>query len=136
MGTDLEYRLQVAERQSQEAQLRLDREKARRADEAPKVRKEKENFAKEHDNTLAYTVSKQFIRNQLKAPSSADFPGAATDAVSVAKTGDAKYLVSAYVDAKTHWEQSCARDGSARLNTLEATTGEQHPVDAGLWSKP
>ena len=52
MGTDPEYRLQVAERESQDAQLMVSLEKARKADEeAQKGKKEKENSAKEHDTT-------------------------------------------------------------------------------------
>jgi len=60
----------------------------------------KAQFAREHDSLSAYSMAQVFIKKQLKAPASADFPSMADEQVKVSKVGEAKYLVSAYVDAQ------------------------------------
>lgn len=46
----------------------------------------------------AYVMSQQFVENQLKAPSTAKFPGFQDGFVK--EMGDNKYKISAYVDAE------------------------------------
>jgi len=48
----------------------------------------------------AYWMSKQFVENNLKSPSTADFPSYNDPKVSVAILGDKEYRVNAYVDAQ------------------------------------
>jgi hypothetical protein len=60
----------------------------------------KAKFAREHDSISAYSMAQVFIKKQLKAPASAEFPSMSDEQVKVSKSGEAKYLVSGYVDAQ------------------------------------
>lgn len=62
--------------------------------------------------TMAFVMCQRPVTNQLRAPSSADFPTLAQSGVSSSHKGGGVYAVSAYVDAqngfgakiRTHWE--------------------------------
>ena len=51
----------------------------------------------EHDETMAWVMTQQFIKDQLKAPSTAKFPWTAN---AVTYLGDGRYRVTAYVDSQ------------------------------------
>lgn len=52
------------------------------------------------DKTMALIMSQDFVKRELKSPSTAKFPSIHRDGVRVNQTGDCKFRVSAYVDAQ------------------------------------
>jgi hypothetical protein len=53
-----------------------------------------------NDEVGAYVMSQTFVKRQLKAPSTADFPTMGIDDVSVSSSGHCEFTVVAYVDAQ------------------------------------
>lgn len=129
-----------------EEQARLEQEQARLAQEqaakeaaaqAEKTRRllakwEKDRLAREakaarecgpKNNNLAYVMSQSYVKQGLKAPSTAKFPWA-TD-ISVQSIGDCKFRISAYVDSQNSF--------GAMLRTRYTAT-MQHFPDKGSWT--
>ncbi|WP_442596290.1 hypothetical protein ACSBPU_05545 [Parapusillimonas sp. JC17] len=52
------------------------------------------------DKVMAFTMSRNFVKKALAAPSTVDFPSFTDDGVSASQTGRCKFRVSAYVDAQ------------------------------------
>jgi len=50
--------------------------------------------------TTAFVMSQTFVKRQLKAPSTANFPWSSSDGVSIRRKGGCRFEVSAYVDAE------------------------------------
>jgi hypothetical protein len=53
---------------------------------------------KSWNRTESYTICKDFIKDRLKAPSTADFPSIRE--INIFETGTNKYIVKGYVDAQ------------------------------------
>ncbi|KES23077.1 MULTISPECIES: zinc ribbon domain-containing protein [Pseudomonas] len=53
-----------------------------------------------NDPTMAFVMSQNFAKKQLKSPASAKFPYISDDGVSVVKTADCQYQVVAFVDSQ------------------------------------
>jgi hypothetical protein len=49
---------------------------------------------------MAYVMCQEFVKDQLKAPATADFPYMTNSDVSVVSTGEGRYSVAGYVDAE------------------------------------
>lgn len=52
------------------------------------------------DTTAAFVMSQTFVKKQLRAPSTAEFPYSSAEGVSSRKTAPCKYNVIGYVDAQ------------------------------------
>jgi hypothetical protein len=52
------------------------------------------------DGPMAFIMSQGFVKRELKSPSSAKFPYAHDDGVSIQKTGECKFRVRGFVDAQ------------------------------------
>jgi hypothetical protein len=52
------------------------------------------------DKTRAFQMSRDFVKDRLRAPTTAEFPWATDDGVSVVDLGDCTFDVHAYVDAQ------------------------------------
>jgi hypothetical protein len=89
-----------------EMQRRADAKAKADADEAERLRLEREDAAEQarakqcgEDNTMmAYAMSQQFVTDQLRAPATAEFPWA--DEARVKPLGDCRFRVAAHVDSQ------------------------------------
>lgn len=52
------------------------------------------------DRISAFVASQTFVKREMKAPSSAEFPYISSEGVSVAGRGDCRFTVTAYVDSE------------------------------------
>ena len=52
------------------------------------------------DEIEAYVMAQEFVKRQLKAPATADFPSAIGQGVTITTVNDTTFLISAYVDAQ------------------------------------
>ncbi len=52
------------------------------------------------DTTMAFIMSRNFVKKQLKSPSTANFPDAYDKGVGISYQGECKHKIWAYVDAQ------------------------------------
>lgn len=77
----------------------------------------------EDDADMAFYMSQEFVKDKLKAPSTAEFPRRSDSDVTVTKLGSGKYSVIAWVDSENGF-------GAMIRTTYLATL---HRVDADNW---
>lgn len=75
----------------------------------------------------ALVASEYFVKQQLKSPSTADFPNLRSDGVAVTKTGECTFKVVSYVDAQNGF--------GAQIRTRYVATMRADPEDGGWFGK-
>lgn len=92
---DPERHTQEVARIAEERVRGLEEERARQTLEAAELRQRE---CGERNETGAYIMSQHYVKQQLRAPSTADFPWA--HEISTLAIGDCKFKINAYVDAQ------------------------------------
>lgn len=76
----------------------------------------------------AYVMSEEFIKEKLKAPATADFPGGSDGRVKY--LGDSTYLVTSYVDAQNSFGANIRSNYTAKIKYVGEDKWE--PIDINL----
>lgn len=84
---------------------RAAREEAREARQAERERAEAQRQAQQEerrcsDQTMAFVMSQNFVKQRLRAPSTAKFPSVTNDGVRTQYLGDCTHRVQAFVDSQ------------------------------------
>jgi hypothetical protein len=96
---DPAYAAARAKEQEQERDRERRLQEAKRIDDARELeRQREEKWASEESKIAAFTMSKEFVEDRLKAPGTAEFPW--YDKAKVSHLGGGKYMVLAYVDSQ------------------------------------
>ncbi|SEI10114.1 hypothetical protein [Paracoccus alkenifer] len=68
------------------------------------------------DDLMALQMSTHFVKKRLRSPSTAKFPGASAQGVTVVEMGDCRFQVVSYVDAQNGFGATIRSRYSAMMN--------------------
>jgi hypothetical protein len=88
---------------------------------AAELEKARAEEAKCSDEISAFVMSQEFVKDQLKAPSTAKFPWMSNSQVSVKYLGDCVYEISAYVDSQNSFGAMLRSRYYAKLQNRRGT---------------
>jgi RNA polymerase subunit RPABC4/transcription elongation factor Spt4 len=73
------------------------------------------------DSTMAFIKSQRYVKNHLKSPTSADFPGILSDGVKTKYIGNCTHEIWAYVDATNSFGATLRSDYYLKIQNNKGT---------------